>query len=144
MGQQRSPVCPICEAENGGKWACHRCAPIITVYREALRNLQPWLSAVQDGDVPDTLDAGGTALCVWDVTRLFDARVRLAPQQANAIELFLYGNLTEREASKAMNVSSTVPVGIYATVGITRLLGMSYRGEIEGFRVELPDTEKEH
>lgn len=89
------------------------------------------------------LDAKGMALSVWDLTSLFDARGRLAPKQATAVELFLYDNLTEREVSRIMKVSSTVPVGIYATVGITRLLGMSHRGEIEGFQVELPDPDRE-
>lgn len=135
MGQQRSKRCPICEGQNGGKWTCPRCTRLVAVHRELLRNLQAWRYAYEAGEVSDVLDNGERSYSLWDILALYEARGRLAPQQATAIELFLYNNIAERDAAVAMGASEKSPVAIYATVGIARLLGMSRRGEIR-YRME--------
>lgn len=132
-----SKGCPVCGRDNQGKWTCASCTEAVNVHRELIRNLQAWRSLYQDGEVSDILiAANGQEYCLWDVQRLYDHRIRLAPRQALAIELCLWENVAEREAAVRMGVSSKSPVAIYATVGLSRLLGMAFRDEIPGYRLE--------
>lgn len=45
----------------------------------------------------------------------------LSPQQAIAVELVLYRDMTEREAALAMGLRATAPVSSYASQGALRL-----------------------
>lgn len=45
----------------------------------------------------------------------------LSPQQAIAVELVLYRDMTEREAALAMGLRATAPVSSYASQGVLRL-----------------------
>lgn len=135
MGQQRSRRCPICDAPNGGKWACARCSPLVSTHRELLRNLQAWEAAFADGEVSDILSDGERSYSLWDIKRFYEARTHLAPGQASAITLCLYENVAERQAALQLGISEKSPVAIYATVGITRLLRMAREGTIP-YRLE--------
>lgn len=128
----------MCGGENGGKWTCAGCTGLVNVHRDLLRNLQEWRVLYTNCEVPDVLMAAdGREYCLWDIERFYEARGALAPRQAMAIELCLWANIAEREAARLMGISPTSPVSIYATVGLSRLLGMAARGEIKGYRLEL-------
>lgn len=138
MGQMRSRVCPVCGRDRKGSWTCPRCKSLVEVHRRAIRSLQSWHVSYMQGDVPDVVRQDDVEFCLWDLLTLYDARHFLAEQQSLAIRLCLYENLAESQVATMMGISPRSPVSIYANVGLARLLGMAYRGEIEGFRLELP------
>jgi hypothetical protein len=112
----------VCGGENGGKWTCAGCTGLVNVHRDLLRNLQEWRVLYTNCEVPDVLMAAdGREYCLWDIERFYEARSALAA----------------RAAARLMGISPTSPVSIYATVGLSRLLGMAARGEIKGYRLEL-------
>lgn len=138
MGNLKSRFCPVCGGDNGdSKWACMECLPLINLHRELVRNLQQWRAHFEAGEADDILrSSDGREYCLWDVERFYEARTVLADGQSRAIELCLWSNIAERKAAIIMGVSPTTPVSIYATVGLSRLLGMVYREEIPGYRLD--------
>lgn len=71
-----------------------------------------------------------------DVRRFYDYRSLLPNQMRRAVELFLYQQRLEREAAVLMGVSPTNPVAMYATVGLTKLLGKARAGQLSGCRFD--------
>lgn len=135
----------MCTAENGGRWTCADCSASLAVFRGLIRNLQGWHSAFEAGTVSDViLGPDGREWSMWDLDKLYETRVKLPHQMRRAVELFLYDNTLERDAAKHMGVSETSPVAIYATVGLTRMLGWARDGEIPGcafdFEVDMKES----
>lgn len=146
MGNLNSRYCPVCGVEDRpGSWTCPVCTEVVSVHKELLRNLRLWRALYEDGMASDVLRASdGQEHSLWDVQTFADARFRLAQRQAEAIEHCLLDNLTERESALKMGIGANdggvrkkSPVAIYVTVGVSRLLGMVYRGEIYGYRLEV-------
>lgn len=107
--------------------------------RELLRNLQSWESLYAAREVDDTLPGpGGVEYNLFDIQYIYSCRVRLAPRQRQAIELFLYENIREKEVAHRMGVSTSNPVAMYATDGLKRLCFMIESGMLERYdeRVE--------
>lgn len=150
MGQLSAPECPLCGAPNGGKWTCAPCARVVDVFRNLVRSISPWRSAYEAGEVPDVItDADGQQWSLWDVVRFYESREdlvldergervpRLPRQMSTAIEVFLHDNEKESAAAVLMGNKPTSPVGMYATIGLTRLLRMTQAGEVPGLHFDL-------
>lgn len=91
------------------------------VLRELLRNLQLF-EALFETEGIDTLNGpDGMEYCLFDLKRLYGLRFHLSQRQRQAVELFLYQDLREREVALSMGVSPANPVAIYATQGLRRL-----------------------
>ena len=119
MGQLTSPDgCPLCSGPNDGKWTCPPCAGTV---RDCLRFYEARDELVYD---PDRKEGDR-----W--------QPRLPKQMARAIELFLYDNRLESEAAVLMGNAPTSPVGMYATIGLTRLLRAVYEGDVAGLHFPL-------
>lgn len=140
MGQLRSSSgCPVCGAENGGRWTCNPCTLDVNTLRELFRNLQAWHSLFESREVDDTLvsSATGQVWTLFDVDYLYAQRIRLPDRMRQVIELHLYGNLLEKETARRIGVSESNPVAIYATAGLTKLVGMAKAGDLSGFRWQI-------
>jgi Sigma-70, region 4 len=91
------------------------------ILRELLRNLQLF-EALFECEGIDTINGpDGVQYCLFDIQRLYGYRVHLSQRQRQAVELFLYQDLREREVAESMGVSPANPVAIYATQGLRRL-----------------------
>lgn len=111
---------------------------MVNVHRELLRNLQHWHSLFESSEIPDTLVAANLqSYCLWDVDLFYAQRYRLPDRQRSSMELCLYQNVAERDAAVQMGIAETNPVSMYATVGISRLLGWAVRGELAGYRITI-------
>lgn len=72
---------------------------------------------------------------LWDIERLYsESQKLLSPRQAEAIRLFLVEGMFEADAAERMGVSRTNPIGMYAKVGLERLIVMIRAGQISGFQ----------
>ena len=91
------------------------------VLRELLRNLQLFEALFETEGIDTLTGHDGVEYCLFDVQRLYGFRFYLSQRQREAVELFLYQDLREREVAKAMGVSEANPVAIYATQGLRRL-----------------------
>ncbi|GAA1978982.1 sigma-70 region 4 domain-containing protein [Kitasatospora viridis] len=114
----------------------------VTVLREMFRNLQSWRSLYEVGgpDVITGLD--GQDYCIHDITHLYTASQAtranakgqrepvLSPRQAQAIRMFLFENMLEKDVARRMGVSETNPVASYATQGLIRLLALAEQGQL--------------
>jgi hypothetical protein len=126
----------------------------VSIFRNLMRALPAWRSAFEAGEVAEVItDAQGREWSLWDVQRFYDSREalvfdptrkegevwqpRLPRQMSRAICLFLFHNLKESEAAVQMGCAPTSPVGMYATIGLTRLIRMAQAGEIPGCRFDL-------
>lgn len=106
--------------------------------RELMRHLQAW-EALYESDNLDTITApDGAVYHLVDIQYLYGCRVLLSPRQRQAIELCLYENVKERDATLVMGVSPTNPVAMYATNGLVRLCNLIAAGELPRYR---PDQE---
>lgn len=103
----------------------------VSTLRELLRNLQSWESLYEASEVPEVITGpDGTEYSIFDIQYVYSCRNKLAPRQQEAIELFLYENIKEKEVARMMGVSETNPVAMYATDGLKRLCGMIVEGEL--------------
>ena len=81
--------------------------------------------------MPETISGpDGREYCIFDIQYIYSCRNLLAPRQQEAIELFLYENIREKEVARMMGVSDTNPVAMYATDGLKRLCTMIIDGEL--------------
>jgi hypothetical protein len=91
------------------------------VLRELLRNLQLFEALFETEGIDTLTGPDGEEYCLFDLRRLYACRVHLSQRQCQAVELFLYQDLREREVAISMGVSEANPVAIYATQGLRRL-----------------------
>src|ERR1700684_2485076 len=91
------------------------------VLRELLRNLQLFEALFETEGIDTLPGPDGEEYCLFDLQRLYACRVHLSQRQCQAVELFLYQDLREREVALSMGVSQANPVAIYATQGLRRL-----------------------
>lgn len=107
----------------------------VAVLRELLRNLQAFQALREEHNITEITGPDGTIYSIFDIEYLYDSRTRLSPRQKQAIELFLYENIRERDVARMMGVAETNPIAIYATQGLIRLCEMARSGELSKYRM---------
>lgn len=85
---------------------------------------------------PDILVSGDREISLWDAITFYQARIVLPDRQQQSLQFCLYENLKEKDAAVRMGILSTNPVSIYATIGITTLLGLALTGDIFGYYLD--------
>lgn len=98
--------------------------------RELLRNLQAWEALFATEHIETITGPDGTTYHLADIQYLYECRSLLSPRQREAIELCLYNDTKERDATLIMGVSPTNPVAMYATNGLRRIVEMIDAGEL--------------
>ena len=106
----------------------------VRTLRECFRQLQQWRSFYESDGVDTINTPEGDEISLWDIDYLYNQLHRLPKRQREAIELYLVQNMRESDAAVAMGVSPTNPVGIYATVGLNKLVEMIESGLLPRFR----------
>jgi hypothetical protein len=89
--------------------------------RELFRYLQLFEALFETEGVDTLPGPDGEEYCLWDIQALYHRRTELSARQAEAIEMFLYDDMRERDVARLMGVSPVNPVAIYATQGLKRL-----------------------
>jgi hypothetical protein len=108
--------------------------PRVSELREMFRFLTTFRVLFETTGTEQIVNPQGNEWSLWDLEYLYQATDRLRMAQRQAITLCLVNGMLEKEAAVAMGVSPTNPVGMYATLGLKRLLEMVDRGELERFR----------
>lgn len=106
----------------------------VGVLRELFRNLQAWEALFADEHIDSITGPDGTIYSLTDIQYLYECRSMLSPRQREAIELCLYRDTKEKDASLLMGVSPTNPVAMYATNGLRRICEMIEAGELSRYR----------
>jgi hypothetical protein len=115
--------------------------PEVGELRQLFRYLQELRSLYETQGIEEITTPSGRTWSLWDIEHLYEqARARLTRAQFRAIDLFLVQDHRESDAAELMGVSRTNPVGMYATLGLGRLLDAIRSGEIARFR-PAPDLE---
>lgn len=102
--------------------------------RALFRNLQAFQAAREEHNVTEVTSPSGVTYSIFDVEYLYGCRDLLSPRQRQAIELFLYHNIRERDVAEMMGVSPTNPIAIYATQGLTKICELISEGSLPGYR----------
>jgi len=105
----------------------------IAILRELFRHLQAFEALREECNITEITGPDGTQYSIYDIEYLYSCRTRLSPRQRQAIELFLYENIRERDVARMMGVAETNPIAIYATQGLTRLCDMIIKGELSKY-----------
>lgn len=113
--------------------------PAISELRELFRYLQDFRAVYEATGLEEIRTPYGNQWSIWDLEYLYQAsQIHLTSRQKQAISLCLVHNMREKDAARAMGVSLTNPVMMYATLGIRRLLDMISDGELDLFRSGTP------
>ncbi len=123
----------------GPETGCGRLRVDVTTLRELFRNLQQWEALFDTAHVDTITGPDGREYHLADIQYLFSCRTMLSPRQREAIELCLYHDTKEVDASLVMGVSPTNPVAMYATNGLRRICDMIQAGQLPRYR---PDAWK--
>ena len=105
-----------------------RIALEVGVLRELFRNLQSWRSLYEAEGVDTLSGPRGESYSLWDVEYLLENVDKLPPRQAQAIRLYLVEGMREVDAAIQMGLSPSNPIGIYASVGLKKLISMIEEG----------------
>ena len=110
----------------------------MSVLRELFRNLQLFEALYETEGIDILTASDGRQVSLWDAQYLYEQRRHpsLSPRQRQAIELFLYENLTESATSEAMGIMDTNPIGMYATDGLKKILVLVQSGSLRLYRQE--------
>jgi hypothetical protein len=102
------------------------------ILRELFRNLRQF-EALYEAEGVDTIKGpDGSEYCLFDIKRIYEARVLLSLRQSQAIAMFLVDDIRERDVAGGLGVSEVNPVAIYATQGLRRLCWMYETGVLPG------------
>lgn len=106
----------------------------VAILRELFRNLQAFQALREDCGVTELPGPSGETYSIYDIEYLYGCRTMLSRRQCQAIELFLYENIRERDVARRMGVAETNPIAIYATQGLSRLCDLIKSGALPGYR----------
>jgi len=111
--------------------------------RNLFRHLQLWRSQWEAREVGENLvGSDGREYNLHDVEYLYTCRnfkkkdkdgkpvFVLSARQREAIELFLYRNLSERDTSLIMGISETNPIGMYAKDGLEKIVALIHADDL--------------
>lgn len=97
----------------------------VDILRQVFRGLEQWRLAYAADTSLQTVVNDGIEWNILDVERLYDASQQLLTvRQAQAIRLFLVGNMRESDVAVAMGIKPSNPIGLYATEGLHQLIEM--------------------
>lgn len=108
----------------------------ISILRELFRNLPAFRATYREHGIDELHGPDGITINLWDLEYLLSQIHRLPSRQAQAIKLFLVEGHKETTVAAMMGVSSTNPIGMYATSGLQRLLALIADGQLERFKPE--------
>ena len=103
--------------------------------REIFRNYRQWEALVETDRVDTIKGPDGEEYDFYDIQYLYEHLGDLPARQQEAIELYLINNMREKDAAVRMGLSETNPIGIYATVGLTKLLELVRSGALPRFKM---------
>lgn len=104
-----------------------------------MRHLQAWEALYESDNLESITGPDGEIYHLVDIQYLYGCRVLLSPRQRQAIELCLYENVKEKDATLIMSVSPTNPVAMYATNGLTKLCALIEAGQLPRYRADPPE-----
>jgi hypothetical protein len=110
----------------------------VGILRELTRHLQAWESLFASDNVDSITGPDGATYELADIQYLYGCRTMLSPRQRQSIELCLYENVKEKDATLIMGVSPTNPVAMYATNGLRRICDLIDAGELPRYHSEHP------
>lgn len=114
-------------------------SPEVNELRALFRYLQAFRSLHETEGIDEITTPSGRVWSLWDLEYLYRSASRLlTPAQYRALTLFLVHDVKETEAAQLMGVSPTNPIGMYASLGLRKLLDSIDGGGMDRFR---PDQE---
>jgi hypothetical protein len=119
-------------------------SPAVAELRSLFRYLQEWRSLYEQEGIDEILTPRGQVWSLWDLEYLYTkARDLLTDSQYRALTLFLVYDFKEQDAAEMMGVSRTNPIGMYAALGLSRLVDFVESGGVERFRSQREDWQNE-
>ena len=109
----------------------------VSVLREMFRNYRQWQSLWESESLDTICAPDGEEFNFLDLQVLYENLHRLPRRQHEAIELYLIQNMREKDAAVSMGLSPTNPIGIYASVGLMKLIDMTDRGLLSRSKANL-------
>lgn len=91
--------------------------------RELFRNYAAFYALYEAEGIEVIVGPDGVEVCLWDIKALVDRVDGLPLRMRQAINLMLLQGMREDEAAATMGCPGN-PVGMYATEGLRRLLGL--------------------
>jgi DNA-directed RNA polymerase specialized sigma subunit len=108
----------------------------VATLRDLFRGLQVFQSYREAHNITEVKGPDGSVHSIYDIEYLYECRTTLSPRQRQAIELFLYRNIREKDVAKIMQGSETNPIAIYATQGLVKICEMIDSGQLPKYRSE--------
>lgn len=119
--------------------------PAVSELRSLFRFLQEFRSLYETKGIDEIVSPSGSSWSLWDLEYLYrQAQTLLTDSQYTAIRLFLVEDHRERDAAELMGVSPTNPVGMYATLGLKKLVEFIETGGLVRFRSQAQDWQHAH
>jgi hypothetical protein len=112
----------------------------VSELREMFRFLLTFRTLHETCGTDEIVNSFGNRWTLWDLEYLYEQTARLNLPQRRAITLCLVHGQLEREAARAMGVGENNPVGMYASLGLRRLLDMLDRGDLPRFGEQRRDA----
>lgn len=116
----------------------------VAILRECFRHLQAFRSVYESEGIDTLIGPEGEEICLWDLEALYDKLPMLPTRQHQAIVLFLVHNIREDEVAVMMGLSPTNPIGMYASLGLERLMRMIEESEHRAKVREEQEVEPSH
>lgn len=120
-------------------------SPEVAELRQLLRYLQEFRSLYELEGIDEVTTPRGSTWSLWDLEYLYaKAADLLTPSQFTAIQLFLVEDHKEADAAEMMGVSRTNPIGMYAALGLSKLVEFVDAGGLDRFRSRREDWSSDH
>ena len=109
----------------------------VPVLREMFRNMAAFRALFESDGIDIVVSEDGSIeMCLWDLEYLIEAGLpMLAARQQEAIRLVLIAQMLEPDAARAMGISETTPVAVYAANGLRKLLVLVEQGRLPRFKL---------
>jgi hypothetical protein len=120
-------------------------SPEVAELRSLLRYLQEFRSLYEQEGIDEVTTPRGVTWSIWDLEYLYEkAASLLTESQFTAIRLFLVEDHKEADAAELMGVSRTNPIGMYAALGLSKLVEFVDAGGLDRFRSRREDWAQDH